>query len=233
MKPWTPFPMWRNGSCFIIGGGASLPFLLGVPKEKVLSVLEKSQDPKEVYSSYLEYFRDKHVIGINEALMLGHWIDVLFFGDNSWFLKRKKEILAFPKLKVSCAPIFQNADVPGIKFMKRDTSKREGLSFNTDFLTWNYHSGGAAINLAVHFGVKRIYLLGFDMCTTEIDGKHYSHWHSFYANQNKNKIKKPPFDRHLKGYTSIAKDATKAGIEIINLSPNSRIDCFPKGDKLP
>ena len=37
-----------------------------------------------------------------------------------------------------------------------------------------------------------------------------------------------PFDRHLRGFSDMAKDAKRRGIEIINASPDSAITCFPK-----
>ena len=37
-----------------------------------------------------------------------------------------------------------------------------------------------------------------------------------------------PFHRHLRGFPQIAKDAKQMGVEILNASPDSAIECFRK-----
>jgi hypothetical protein len=37
-----------------------------------------------------------------------------------------------------------------------------------------------------------------------------------------------PFERHLRGFPEIARDAKQRGIQIINVCPNSAIKEFPK-----
>ena len=104
----------------------------------------------------------------------------------------------------------------------------KGLSENPGLVSWNGNTGAAAINLALHTGVARIMLLGFDM---NIDGSAMQHWHNLYGkgpvNDDRRK-KKLPFGRHMLGFPKIAEDAKKIGVEIINVSANSAIDCFPK-----
>ena len=93
---------------------------------------------------------------------------------------------------------------------------------------WNGNTGGAAINLAVHMGAKRILLLGFDM---NLDGTQMQHWHDLYGKgpvADERRKRKLPFARHITCFAFIAADAKKLGVEIINLSPNSAIDNFPK-----
>ncbi len=95
-------------------------------------------------------------------------------------------------------------------------------------LSWNGNTGAAAINLAVHFGAKRIMLLGFDM---NIDGNRMQHWHDLYGKgpvSDDRRKRKLPFARHLQGFPVIAEDAKKLGVQIINVSANSEITCFPK-----
>jgi hypothetical protein len=81
----------------------------------------------------------------------------------------------------------------------------------------------------VHAGASRVLLLGFDM---DIDpNTQMQHWHNLYDKgpvNDERRRRKLPFSRHLGGFPVIADDAKKLGVEIINVSPNSTIECFPK-----
>lgn len=214
---WAVPEIWKGGTCFILGGGPSLPFQFGVPEHIVDDVVE-GKKLLSAYSPYLEPLKDKHVIAINTSFLLGRWVDFIFFGDNAWFLVYEQLLKRHPGLVITCAPRFQNRKDRRIKYVGR-APKREGIYTDTkNKVAWNYNSGAAAINLAVHFGVKKIVLLGFDMAILE--GK--THWHSQY-----NRKRLPPFKKHLQGFPQIAKDAKRLGIEIYNASHITRIKEFP------
>lgn len=222
---WQVPQIWSGGDVWIIGGGPSIPKQFDVPAEVIQSVV-KGNSPPSVYSSYMSYLYDKHVIGVNVAYMLGNWIDMVFFGDKSFFLSHEKGLRAFPGIKVSCHEYVDNNG--WCKFLLKDTSHRVGISPNQRMVSWNNNSGAAAISLAVHTGAKRIILLGFDM--TLDSGK--QHWHSLYPNsannQNNRRVVATPFKRHLLGFPAIAADAERMGVEILNASPDSAIQCFRK-----
>jgi len=217
---WTVPKMWDEGECFIIGGGPSIVSQFNIPQE-IVDQVKLNQTKANLYSSYMKVLHDKHIIGVNNVYMLGDWVDSVFFGDCAWYLVHRLNLAKFAGLKVTCCPRF--ADKPeqrceGIKYLAKD-GKRYGISDNPTKVSWNHNSGAAAISLAVHFGVKRIILLGFDMCL----GDKGSHWHGSHGNK-----KPPPFARHLKGFPAIAEDAKKIGVEVLNTSPMSTIEVFPK-----
>jgi hypothetical protein len=224
---WTAPNLWQDGECFIIAGGASMPRQFGVPEELIQKVFNRIEPPA-AYSPYLSSIHNKQVIGVNNAYQIGNWIDVLFFGDCCWHLVHRKKVADFPGLKITCCKRFTKKgkeQMEGIKHLQKDGKHRLGLSPDKQKVGWNSNSGAAAINVAVHFGVKRIILLGFDM---NLDDNGVSHWHGSHGAQNDKKRKAPPFNRHLRGFPSIAKDAQALGVEIINANPNSAIDVFPK-----
>jgi hypothetical protein len=181
------------------------------------------------YSAYLAPLHDMHVIGINNIYRIGTWIDILFFGDCGWYLAHKGVIADFPKLKVTCCDRFANKSIDqseGIKYLAKDKQKTRGISDDPSTVSWNGNSGAAAISMAVHLGVKKIVLLGFDM---SLDANNVSHWHgSHYAWKQGGKKRSPPFSRHMIGFPTIAADAKRLGVEILNCSPISAIDVFPK-----
>ena len=225
---WNVPKMWEGGECWIIGGGHSIPFQFDVPIDIIKQVCEKKLSV-DVYSDYMKAIHSKHIIGINNAYQIGAWIDILFFGDGSWYLPHKEKVAQWSGIKVSCAPRFNNNKdtmKAGIKFVPKNSNHRYGISPNKNTVSWNHNSGAAAISLAAHLGVQRIYLLGFDMCSINS----ITHWHGGHRsnNNNKGRIILPPFKRHLIGFSAIAKDAKRMKIEIINVSPDSKIEVFKK-----
>lgn len=213
--------MWAGGECFIIGGGPSMLKQFEIPAELTEKV-RLGLRPASVYSPYMSLIKDKHVIGVNNAYQLGNWIDCVFFGDCAWYLVHRMLLMDFPNLKVTCCPRWLNKkkkDSEGVKYLEKQGSKL-GLTENPTRVAWNHNSGSAAINLAVHFGVKRIVLLGFDMF---LDAKN-SHWHKGHGHKNPETF----FSRHMRGFPVIAKDAAALGVEILNASPNSEIKDFTK-----
>jgi len=223
MTTWTVPKMWESGDAWIIGGGPSMPRQFGVPEDTIQDVCSGKQFPA-AYSPFLEPIHNKHVIGVNNAYQIGTWIDAVFFGDSSWYLKHRDSLAMWPGIKVSCAPRFGNLPqkkMEGIKFLMKDPQHTKGVTSRLRKVSWNSNSGAAAMNLASHFGAKRLFLLGFDMMKM---GK-LTHWHGSHGN---NRQKQLTYRRHLKGFPIIAQDMKAMGVEIFNVNPNSRIDDFPK-----
>ena len=225
---WQIPEMWKGGECWIIGGGPSIPREFDIPEDVVQGVLSREL-PLNAYSPYLSAIHHKHIIGVNAAFYLGSWVDIAFFGDGGFYFQNRKELLEFPNMLVSCNPaLSNNKKAIGVKFIRRDGRYRHGISFRKGSVSWNKNSGAAAINLAVHLGAKRIYLLGFDMKLGEGD---LQWWHKHYKraqNDKKTHPKKLPFQNHLEGFPVIARDARRHGIEIFNISRDSAITNFPK-----
>jgi len=223
---WSVPKIWEDGSVWIIGGGPSIPKLFGIPEEVVLKVLN-GELTESAYSPYMTAIHNEHVIGINAAFLLGNWIDMVFFGDSKFLLKFQKELQSFQKLKVSCA---QAALKRGwVRSLKRDRKHNRGITTDPAFVSWNGNSGCAAISVAYNAGVKRVFLLGFDM---KLDENKSQHWHSRYkkerTSRNPAERKNLPFEKHLLGFPMIARDAKRLGLEIYNVSPDSAIGEFPK-----
>jgi len=226
---WSVPPLWKDGTCWIIGGGPSMPRQFNIPENVIQDVMHRRSSPA-AYSPYLEALHNRHIIGVNNVYQIGEWIDTLFFGDCSWYVVHRLALAKWPKLKVTCCNRFSakpSAKSNGILYLAKDRRKKYGISANPTTVAWNNNSGAAAISLAVHFGVKKIFLLGFDM---SLDSDKVSHWHGSHAgnSNSKKKFYSPPFARHLRGFPEIAADAVNLGVEIVNCSPNSAIQEFRK-----
>lgn len=223
---WQVPKIWEGGDVYILGGGPSVIEQFEIPKKVVQNVLTGVSSPN-AYSPYMSAIHDKHVIGINVSFLIGDWIDMIFFGDNGFFLGQQGNLARFPGIKVSSHPC--TVDLPWVKYLAKDRNHTKGISTNPKTISWNGNSGAAAISLAYHAGAKRIILLGFDM---KLDNENKQHWHDAYHRLEAlkaNEINKPlPFERHLLGFSEIAKDAKRLGVKIINASPDSAITVFDK-----
>jgi hypothetical protein len=102
-----------------------------------------------------------------------------------------------------------------------------GITNRKDRVSWNKNSGASAINLAYHMGVKRIFLLGFDM--KRAPDNIAEHWHSVYREQKESrKVPHLPYKKHLPSFGPISNDAQRLGLEIINVGKDSAITQFKK-----
>ncbi len=82
------------------------------------------------------------------------------------------------------------------------------------------NSGYAALNLAVCLGANPIYLLGFDCKHT--NGK--SHWHAGHVmGQEEWRAEK-----WVKYFDIAAEKLAPSKFRVVNLNPNSAIECFEK-----
>lgn len=227
MKTWRVPRMWEGGECWIIGGGPSLTEQFDIPQDIVQRVLSKELTP-DAYSPYLAPIHKKHVIGINAAYLIGKWIDIMFFGDARFFLEHRERLAKFPGLKVSCheRPAGVKYANDNIKYLPKHKGHGNGISPVADKVCWNQNSGAAAISVAANTGATRIILVGFDM---KMNGT-VQHWHSLYGTAGKKDrpLRSLPFQRHLKAFPAIDRDARQRGIEIVNACPDSEIQEFEK-----
>lgn len=217
---WKIPRIWDGGQCFIIGGGTSIPLQFDIPSDVVKSVYQKQVGP-EVYSPYMSALHSQHIIAVNMSYKLGSWVDCMFFGDTDFLHNRQVEVLTWPGLRVTTANGMDNYR-SRLKIVDRDTKKKLGVSFLPDTICWNINSGASAINLAYHFGVSRIFLLGFDM---RLDNDKNQHWHKYYSSNPK--TIESTMKMHLRCFPYIADDL-RGKVEIINVSPDSEITSFPK-----
>ena len=216
---WQIPKMWQGGRCFIFGGGPSVAQGFGIPKEIINDVFTGDETP-EAYSDYMGFLHDKHVIGVNMAYTVGDWVDIVIFGDINFRESNKEKLLAHPALKVSVTP---DKD-PFFHHLRRSGKRSIGLTTNTEEVCWNLSTGAAAINLAIHLGVKEIFLLGFDMTT---DGNGNQHWHKYYPQRDPKALERV-FAPQIRPFLRIAEEVARLGVNIINCSPDSGIPYFRK-----
>lgn len=198
MRRWVPSQIWNGQDAYIIGGGPSLARF------------------------DWELLRDKNTIGCNSAFILGAGIcKICVFGDLDWWQKiGHDQLQEYGGPVVGCCAALSDCPTPEwLLYIERED--RFGLS--NDKLCWNGHTGSLAINLALRLGARRVCLLGFDMSMPEGGNPN---WHDVRYDRGDPTC----YPRYVKGFKYIVRDLPVRfpGTEILNVTDNSKLDCFPK-----
>jgi hypothetical protein len=193
-------PWWSDKTVFLIGGGASL---LGFDLKRLCGL--------------------GHLCGVNQS-MLSLPVAAGVSVDHRFVKERRVEITEFAKttqLYLCLGNVFWRIldPVPGAINLLDEF--KPGLSVRPTTLRRGSTSGYSALNLAVLKRAKRIVLLGYDYGV--IDGHHHYHdaypWHV---------VKDQNWSTWAKAFDAAATQCRDLGIEVINASPRSAIECFPK-----
>lgn len=157
---------------------------------------------------------DCRVIVTNNTIARLPWADVAFFGD---YLA----VEHYKPLIGHCGEEWWSSSRPaaqrfGVRFVPAEIG--DGLGHDT--LLMNGNTGALAINLAALWGSKRIVLVGFDM---RLDAQGRPHW---FGNHPDGLIQTQRFKDWIASMGVLARDAAQRGIDIINCTPDSAIECF-------
>lgn len=163
------------------------------------------------------------LIAVNDAYRLAPFADLCYFADARWWRwhKDRPEFQAFAGQKCSIFGTGNEIDDPEV-FMLR-IGGTHGLSDNPEELRTGRTSGYQAINIATLGGSTRILLLAYDGKFAR-DGK--SHWfgdHPVRSDENTNAT----LAKNLRG---LVEPLAQRGVTVINCSPDSAVDCFPRMD---
>lgn len=179
----------------------------------------------------LELVRDAcwPMIVTNSTWKAAPYADVLYACDKEWWdhAENRPTAAEFDGLRVT-----QHEDVamnrrPGEPRIFRAPRKRgqHVLSFDPSYIGDGENSGFQALNLAVHFGARRIVLLGYDMGLAA-DGRAHHH-------PDHTKSRNPEAESFLKWipHFNASADALIAhNIEVVNCSRASALTCFLRVD---
>ena len=131
------------------------------------------------------------------------------------------------------------ADKYQIKYIK--AIEKAGLSTDPKIIHINNGSGPMAINLVMHYGIKKLLLIGHDMKfapdyngrTKKVGSKprHYfgeypstlKHWPSVKIGLSKPGV----IDGLIEVYNKMPDDLKKCGMQVINCTPDSMLPTFP------
>ena len=190
----------------------------------------------------------------NDSYLLDPEAEVLVWGDRRWYeWNRHNLTLHQGSYKIAWQDvektegyrfhILRHADQrPELRQWLQDVSRfdegtkelkraiQQALQYPDNLLTEDpgkiagTNTGQGAINVAYHFGVKRIVLLGFDMRATKVDGKWRLQWHDFHRRGTEISRYKEIFAPSIRIQAEILRSK---GIEIVNCTSKSELRGIP------
>lgn len=132
------------------------------------------------------------------------WADVLFGFDAKWWKHYQKEVESFPGEKLSASMVATN--------------------YGAKVVVLGYRNSGAcAVSLAMSRGATKVILLGYDAMFW--NGKR--HWHDDHPEGLENAGMIADWGGQ---FEMIAKAARRRGVEVLNASRRTRLQCFPLVD---
>jgi len=156
------------------------------------------------------------VIAINDAYRLAPWADVLYAADAKWWnWYQGVSLFTGPKYSISSRETVTWPDVQTLQ-----NTGPVGLEIEPTGLRAGFNGGYQAINLAVHFGAKRIVLLGYDM-TLGPAGE--GHW---FGDHPDGKVS--PYAQMREAFNTLIEPLAEIGVEVVNCSRRTALTAFPR-----
>ena len=163
------------------------------------------------------------VVAVNDAHRLAPWADALYSSDRYWWTHHK----GVPRFMGQRCGIEHTPGRADKRLMKlgvmvfRNTG-HEGVETAPDGLrTCANNSGGAALNLAVHLGAKRVILLGYDMGYGASEKRHFFGDHPVGLSNQHN------FPAWRRAFDTMVEPLKALGIEVLNCSRVTALSAFP------
>jgi hypothetical protein len=161
---------------------------------------------------------DRTVCVVNTTFRAAPWADVLYACDRQWWDAYGSELSEFKGKRYCYA---QGGERWGATRIVGHQGG--GLCNRPGEIRTGGNSGHQAIHLAYNLGATRIILLGFDMGHSA--GK--SHWH---GNHPRGLGNGGNFRQWIDWMGLLAKDLKGKGVEVINCSRTTKLECFKKAD---
>lgn len=155
------------------------------------------------------------VIAINDAYRLAPWADVLYAADQKWWTWHNG-VPGFTGPKYSIDGGYNPVTQPGVQVLRN--TGFDGLELDPSGLRTGFNSGYQALNLAVHFGAKRILLLGYDM---SVNGRQ-THWFGHHPD-----LEPSPYDKMRAAFDTLVQPLAELGVEVLNCSRRTALQTFP------
>lgn len=172
--------------------------------------------------SAIRKFPSWNVMTVNNTWQLAPWAQVMYAGDNGWWDRYGTEAAAFAGEK------WTRDEPAAMRYRLHLVRKREGkgLCKERGFIHLGGNSGFQAVNLAWHFGARRIVLLGFDM-----HRQNGGHWHGEHHDIRGRPMVSAP-KSHISvwrtEFEAMAHDLRHDGVRVVNATEGTALTCFPR-----
>lgn len=167
---------------------------------------------------------DKFVVAINRSYEVLPHAQVLYFTDNDYWSKHKHDMAKHNGQMIRGAINPHKEKMPEDVIVYKLTGLN-GLETKEGMLKHGSNSTYAALNLVtVHFGFKKVYLLGVDMKWGKTGNKGTSHWHDGHRRIDP----ETGYKKMMTAYNTIAPPLKDMGVKVYNANPDSALNTFPK-----
>ena len=192
---YQPVPnLWPGETCVILASGPSL------------------------CAEDADYCRGKaRVLAVNDAVRLAPWADALWATDGKWW-NHHQGVPSFTGLKFGLT--VDPVKWPDVHRLRN--AGEHGLERDPTGVRTGKNSGYASINLAVHLGVSRILLLGYDMGHAPKQPSHFWGEHPPSLRNNS------PYHIFLQMFPTLVEPLKALGITVINCTRGGKLECFPR-----
>lgn len=160
---------------------------------------------------------DAEIDGVKIPAM-APWADALYAADNKWWKAYAPHSLGFAGHKVT---IRDSYGLRGLECLQ--ISQQPVFDPRPTHLVTGGNSGYQAIHLAVHFGAKRIVLLGYDMKSHGLQ-RHWFGNHPGRLNSLGN------YASWIRSFNRFAPVLKKMGVEVLNCTRVTALSCFDRAD---
>ena len=161
--------------------------------------------------------KDRPCVAINEAGHEAPWAKILYFNDYSWYAANNDLVHRFAGITAT-----YDENLSARTDVKVHHTGGEGFDTAWPGIRHGNNSGYAAINVAWHFGARKLALLGYDM-GPDIADKDRPNYHTRYKRRQ---FKDWKFRNWIRIFKAL--EYEEYGMEIVNCSMLSRLECFPK-----
>lgn len=160
-----------------------------------------------------------NVLAIKQNVDLCPWADVVYGCDAAWWIHRRG-LPGFKGVKLSYAPV----PFKDIRQIEIDRSRDAILTEKPGCVGTGGNSGFQALNIAVQFGATGICLIGYD-CRQDGNSPH---WYGRNEWQGSANPIEDNYKRWRNGFAASAQSLLDLGVDVVNASNKSKLDCFRK-----
>jgi hypothetical protein len=157
------------------------------------------------------------VITVNSTWRRLPQADLHFSNDADWFALNLPDMLNQCRGEFWCS--HPGHTIPQAHYLPFDRDAKGLTSSHRGAIVWGGNSGAGAISFAALTGCRRVLLAGYD--------QQGDHWHDPHPKSIRKGFNFPMWAEHFK---AMADDSQSLGIEVINCSRQTSLDCFAIGD---
>jgi hypothetical protein len=157
-------------------------------------------------------------IAINDAFKVLPRAQVVMFSVHDWLEKNRRALMDHAGLKFSCTKTPSYDKLPP-RCVELHLVSQYGLTMTRGEIH-GINTGHMALNLAVQWGFREIWLYGFDMRREKLT----THWHDGAVEKSPATV----YEHFRACIDSLAPELAARGVRVWNLSPGSALKAYPK-----